>query len=181
MNDAKDELTVRTEVPGIELPAPKARMPRVSVLLPVRNGARWLNKAVESVLAQTLSDLELLAVDDGSTDATPEILAGFAARDSRVRLLRQRGVGLVAALNAGLAMARAPITARLDADDIALPHRLERQLLHLDRNGEIGLLGSWAHRIDESGRIAGRLAPAVNSAALRQVLAKSNPFIHSSD
>jgi glycosyltransferase involved in cell wall biosynthesis len=180
MNNAKDGWAERADLPDLGARLPKHPAPRVTVLMPVRNGARWLGEAVESVLAQTLSDLELVAVDDGSTDATPEILASYAARDSRIRLLHQRGEGLVAALNSGLAAARAPLVARLDSDDIALPHRLERQVLHLDTHRDIGLLGSWADRIDDSGRIAGRLEPAAGSTALRQVLIKSNPFIHSS-
>ena len=155
-------------------------LPRVTVLMPVRNGARWLNEAVESVLSQTFSNLELVAVDDGSTDETPDILARHAARDSRVRLLHQSPAGLVAALNAGLAAARAPLVARLDADDIASPQRLERQVGHLSTHERIGLLGSWAEKIDAQGRAEGRITPAVDPDVLRQVLASTNPFIHSS-
>jgi glycosyltransferase involved in cell wall biosynthesis len=180
MGDSKDGRGDGADLAGIDARFPKDGLPRVSVLMPVRNGARWLSEAVESVLAQTLSELELLAVDDGSTDETPEILARYAAGDSRVRLLRPGSGGLVAALNSGLAAARAPIIARLDSDDVALPHRLERQVFYLERHGEIGLLGSWAYRIDEAGRLAGRLAPVVDSDDLRQVLIRSNPFIHSS-
>src|SRR2546425_11103087 len=88
----------------------------------VHNGAPWVRDAVASVLAQTAGDLELIVIDDGSTDATPELLA--AARDSRVRIERRERAGLTRALNQALALARAPLVARLDADDIALPERL---------------------------------------------------------
>src|ERR1700734_3315203 len=100
--------------------------PRVAVLMPVRNGARWLGDAIGSVLGQTLRDFELVVVDDGSTDETPRILDDFARRDGRVRIVRQDACGLVDALNRGLAEARAPLIARLDADDRALPERLDR-------------------------------------------------------
>lgn len=102
--------------------------PVVSVLLPVRDGARWLPEAVASLEAQTLDAFEVLAVDDGSDDATPEILEAWAGRDPRVRLLRQERRGIVAALERARAEARAPWLARMDADDVALPRRLEAQL-----------------------------------------------------
>ena len=87
--------------------------------MPVRDGERFLVEAVESVLAQTEPDLELVVVDDGSTDSTPRLLAGLT--DPRVRVLTQPPLGLTAALNAGCAAAAAPVIARMDADDVALP------------------------------------------------------------
>ena len=99
---------------------------RASVVMPVRDGERFLVEAVESVLAQTLRDFELVAVDDGSTDRTPELLAELARRDPRVRVHTQAPGGLTAALNAGCALASAPYIARMDADDVALPERLDR-------------------------------------------------------
>lgn len=154
--------------------------PRVSVLMPVRNGAQWLPPAIDSVIAQTLPDFELLIVDDGSADRTPEILAGYAARDVRVRPIRQEALGLVAALNRGLAEARAGLIARLDADDLALSGRLARQLAAMDANPRLSLLGSWADIIDGEGRVTGRLTPPPEAGQLRDTLARTNPFIHSS-
>lgn len=153
---------------------------RVSVLMPVRNGAQWLPAAIDSVFAQTLPDFELLVIDDGSTDRTPEIVAGYAARDARVRPIRQDALGLVAALNRGIAEARADLIARLDADDIALPERLARQVAEMDTNPRLNLLGSWAEIIDGEGRVIGRLAPPPEPGRLRDTLARTNPFIHSS-
>ena len=86
--------------------------------MPIRNGERFLQEAVDSVLAQTFGDLELIAIDDGSSDSTPAILAEAARRDSRVTVVRQAPTGLVDALNRGIAATRAPFIARLDADDI---------------------------------------------------------------
>src|SRR5262245_61111342 len=98
--------------------------PKVSVLMPVRNGERWLREAVESILVQTFSDLELIVVDDGSIDGSSEILSNLSRRDARIRVVHQRPEGLVTALNRALTQARAPLVARLDADDVAMPERL---------------------------------------------------------
>lgn len=154
--------------------------PLVSVVVPVRNGARWLNEAIDSVVQQTLGDFELLAIDDGSTDATPQILAGWAGRDSRVRTLRQPNLGLVAALNRGLAEARGALLARLDADDRAAPQRLKDQAEIMDGSPNIGLLGTWAQRIDENGRGRGLLKPETRPDKLAEILTRANPFVHSS-
>jgi glycosyltransferase involved in cell wall biosynthesis len=154
--------------------------PSITVVLPVRNGARWLGEALASVTGQSLSEWELLAIDDGSADATPAILAEFAGRDPRIRPIRQEALGLVAALNRGLAEARGPLLARLDADDRALPERFARQARHLEENPDVGLLGSWANRIDEQGRPRGRIAPATDPEELARVLMRANPFVHSS-
>jgi len=152
--------------------------PQVSVILPVRDGERWLRDALNSVLAQTLSDLELVAIDDGSADATPAILDEVRARDPRVVVLRQEREGLVAALNRGLAQARAPLVARLDADDIALPGRLSRQCEYLRAHPDVVLLGGWAETMDEEGVSRGKqMRP--RPGPLRETLMRKNPFIHS--
>jgi Glycosyl transferase family 2 len=118
--------------------------------MPVRDGERFLADAVESVLAQTEPELELVVVDDGSTDGTARLLAGLS--DARVRVLTQPARGLTAALNAGCAEAAAPVIARMDADDVALPERLERQLAFLDSHPDVALLGGGIVLVDEQGR-----------------------------
>ncbi len=153
--------------------------PRLSVVMPVRDGARWLGEAIESIVSQTFSDLELLVIDDGSTDETPQILNAWSRRDGRIRLLRQHDPGLVAALNYGLANARGPFLARLDADDLAAPERLERQIRVLENEPSIGLLGSWAQRTDERGRLRGYLRPETDPKKLADILTRANPFVHS--
>jgi glycosyltransferase involved in cell wall biosynthesis len=154
--------------------------PKVSVVMPVRNGARWLSEAITSVLLQTLPDFELVVVDDGSSDKTPQLLSEFAKRDRRIRIIRQEPLGLVAALNSGLCRARAPLLARLDADDRAMPERLEHQVRYLRANPEIGLLGSWAQKLDAQGKSLGWLRPETRSEELVRILIRTNPFIHSS-
>jgi glycosyltransferase involved in cell wall biosynthesis len=116
--------------------------PRVSVLLPVRNGARTLARAIATVQSQTFRDWELIAVDDGSTDESGALLESLARRDPRIRVLRQGALGLVTALNAGLDAARGEWIARMDADDECLPDRLEAQTAFLQEHPEIGLVGS---------------------------------------
>src|SRR5258708_4736161 len=101
--------------------------PAISVIMPVHNGAEWLAEAVASVRAQEFGDFEFLIVDDGSDDRTAAMLFGFAAADHRIRLLRQAPQGIVAALNAAIAVARAPYLARLDAGDRPGPDRLGQQ------------------------------------------------------
>jgi glycosyltransferase involved in cell wall biosynthesis len=154
--------------------------PAVSVIMPVRNGAEWLAEAVASVRAQDFGDFEFLIVDDGSDDGTAAMLSGFAAADQRIRLLRQAPRGLVEALNNAIAKARAPYLARLDADDRARPDRLGKQLAFMQGHPEIGLVGTFAERIDAAGNVVGRLAPPTDPVRLARVLARTNPFIHSS-
>jgi glycosyltransferase involved in cell wall biosynthesis len=112
----------------------KGRAPRVSVLMPVRDAAPWLAEAIASVLSQTLRDLELIAVDDGSRDASPAILERWRKRDARLRVLvtRASSRGIVPALNLALAAASAPLAARMDADDVAHRERLAVQCAALD-------------------------------------------------
>ncbi|MFI5337061.1 MAG: glycosyltransferase family 2 protein [Opitutales bacterium] len=128
-------------------------VPAVSVVLPVHNAAATLARAVASVQAQTFADWELLAVDDGSTDATHAILLELAATDPRVRVLNIARTGIVSALNAGIAAASAPLIARMDADDESHPTRLAVQTDYLTAHPEIGVVGC---RVDFGGdRAAG--------------------------
>jgi GT2 family glycosyltransferase len=154
--------------------------PRISVVMPVRNSARWLAAAIDSVLGQSFADFELIVVDDGSTDESPAIAAGYAGRDARVRVIRQEHRGVPAALNRALAVARAPLIARLDSDDEALPQRLARQLGYLEAHPDVVLLGSWADVIDEAGNVVGQLQPDTRPDRLMSVLARTNPFVNSS-
>jgi glycosyltransferase involved in cell wall biosynthesis len=154
-------------------------VPAITVLMPVRDGTAYLRAAIDSVLGQTFSEFGLVIVDDGSTDATPEILRDYAARDARITVVRQDRDGLVNALNRGIAAARAPLIARLDADDIAMPQRLGRQVEAMHARSDLGLLGSHAETIDDAGRLTGRLTPVTDHDDLVNVLRKSNPMIHS--
>src|ERR1700688_3986350 len=104
--------------------------PQVSVFLSVRNGATDLPKAVDTILSQTFSDFELIAINNGSTDGTAAVLDNL--RDPRLRVVHQDDMGLAAALNRGIALARGEYVARQDHDDWAMPTRLEKQVAFLE-------------------------------------------------
>jgi len=115
--------------------------PLVSVLLPVRDGLPHLGEAIESLEAQTLGDFEVVAVDDGSIDETAEVLAEWARRDARVRVVRQPALGIVGALERARAEAYAPYLARMDADDVSEPARLTAQLALMEARPELVACG----------------------------------------
>ena len=109
--------------------------PRVSVLVPVRDEEEYLGEALDSLAAQTLEEHEVVVVDDGSTDGTAALAERHARRDPRVRVVRQPPLGMIAASERARAEARAPLLARLDGDDVALPERLELQVAAIEEEG----------------------------------------------
>lgn len=131
--------------------ATAATTPAISVAMSVYNGERFLAAAIESVLGQTFGDFEFLILDDGSTDATASILRCYERVDPRVRPIVRENRGLVASLNELLAVARSPIVARMDADDICRPNRFERQVSFLAQNPDHGVVGSWSEDMGEHG------------------------------
>jgi glycosyltransferase involved in cell wall biosynthesis len=124
--------------------------PRVTVIIPTHNRAAFLTQAVESVQRQTFEDWELLIVDDGSTDITPQVMQECAAHDRRVRGVRQPNQGGAIARNVALRLARGEFIAFLDDDDEWLPTKLERQLEAVEQSGRIGLVACGAYRISPS-------------------------------
>lgn len=128
--------------------------PLVSVVLPCYDAERFLAAALDSLLGQTYDKLEILALDDGSSDGTLRILEEFAARDTRVRVLRnETNQGVIRTLNHGVAEAQGEIVARMDADDVAAPTRIERQVEVLARRPEVDLVGTGVEVVDGgSGR-----------------------------
>jgi glycosyltransferase involved in cell wall biosynthesis len=125
--------------------------PTVSVAMAVYNGEQYLAEAVESILAQTFTDFEFIIIDDGSTDGSLSILRRYAALDRRIRLVSRPNRGQVPTLNEILEMARGELIARMDADDIALPSRLEVQVDYLRRHPECLVVGSRVLLIDGDG------------------------------
>jgi glycosyltransferase involved in cell wall biosynthesis len=128
------------------------RHPLVSVVLPVRNGIPFLAFSVRSILAQTLETIELVIVDDNSSDSTRAEASHFAKLDGRVKYVPSAGDGIVAALQTGVEASRAPFLARMDHDDVALPQRLELQRSLLEAHPELGLVGGWIDLMDAQGR-----------------------------
>jgi hypothetical protein len=155
--------------------------PRVSVVMPVFNGETYLVEAIESVLGQTLEELELVLVDDASRDGSRAIAERFAREDTRVKVVaNERNVGIAAALNRGWRAARSPFIARLDADDIALPDRLARQADFLDAHPCVAAVGGAAITIDAAGRRGSTLRFPTESRRIRSTLLRHNCFAHPS-
>jgi glycosyltransferase involved in cell wall biosynthesis len=149
----------------------------VTVLMALYNEARFAPAAVESILGQSFADFEFLIIDDGSTDSSADYLRNL--RDPRVRLVRNAGnLGLTRSLNTGLDAARGKYVARMDADDIALPDRLARQVAFLDANPHIGIVGSSRVLIDENDQEIAVAHAAEEDLAIRWKCLLGNPFAH---
>ncbi|WP_234786789.1 glycosyltransferase family 2 protein [Mycolicibacterium monacense] len=121
-------------------------MPLVSVLLPAYNSELYISRAIESILSQSLRDIELIIIDDGSTDRTSSIINRYI-EDVRVKIITQTNSGLAAALNAGLEVANAPYVARMDADDISETLRLASQFEFMQNNADVCLVGTQITRV----------------------------------
>jgi glycosyltransferase involved in cell wall biosynthesis len=159
--------------------ANSAPVPEVTVLMAVYNGGPLLAQAVDSILAQSFTDFEFLIVDDGSTDGAVDALHAIA--DARLRFVRNpRNLGLTVALNLGLGLARAPLIARMDADDVSMPNRLQRQVETFRLRPSLGLLGSWAEIIDVFGRFAGQIQLPVKHEDIARAILRDNVFVHPS-
>ena len=158
--------------------------PLVSVLMPVfKSNPTFLKQSVESVLRQTLADLELLLIVDvpgPSLDKSMfDALEEFKT-DRRLRVIVNEGRrGFVEALNTGILASRGKYIARMDGDDVSMPHRLELQIEAIEKE-KIDFVGGWTHVIDEQGGILGRLTPPTDAQTIRRVIMVHNPFIHSS-
>jgi glycosyltransferase involved in cell wall biosynthesis len=130
-------------------------IPAVTVLMPVYNAERFVAQTVDTILAQSFGDFEFIIINDGSTDGSLTILEGYAERDPRIRLISRPNTGYVVALNEGLGLARAELVARIDADDLADPQRLELQVARMRLELQLVALGSNALAIDEDGHLLG--------------------------
>jgi GT2 family glycosyltransferase len=127
----------------------------ISVVMPAYNAAPYLARAVNSILGQTFADLELIVVDDGSTDGTATIARMYADRDPRVRVIDGAHGGISAAINRGINEASRPWIARMDADDVAVRHRLERQMAAAAAEPGVVLWGSYALHVNDAGKVLG--------------------------
>ncbi len=154
--------------------------PRISLLLPVYNSAAYLETALQSLLTQTFTDFEIIAINDASTDASAAILA--ACTDSRLRVLHNsQNLGVAQSLNRGLQESRAPYIARMDADDIAHPDRLRQQVDYLDRHPEVVLLGTAFYVFATGSRRPYALASLeTDDALIRWYCCWYNRFAHPS-
>lgn len=154
-------------------------MPKVTILMTVYNNEKYIRTAIFSILNQTFKDIELLLINDCSTDNTDKIISSF--NDKRIRYYKNnKNIGISHSLNKGIALANGKYTARMDGDDICYPQRIERQVSYLDRNKDYGLVGSWYYVINEIGALRTVKRKATNDNDIRLSMLFENQFIQSS-
>lgn len=152
--------------------------PKLSVILPVYNGQKYLPEAIASVLSQSFTDFELIIINDGSTDSSGEIIKALS--DTRIRYFGQPNKGLAATLNRGISLAKGEYVARQDQDDVCLPSRFEKQVAFLDTNPDVGMVGSAAEIWVGNERTNRFLKHPVDDASLTFGMLFDNHFVHSS-
>ena len=146
--------------------------PALSVAMSVYNGASHLALAIESIVSQTFTDFEFLILNDGSSDTSAQIIDDYAARDPRIRAIHRKNRGLIASLNQLVEESKAPLIARMDADDISLPERFAKQMAFMATNPDYGVVGTWTSDIDEHGapfHISGADHPTDHDAFLASI------------
>ena len=154
-------------------------MPKISVIMPVYNGEKYLKEAIQSVLDQTYKDFEFIIIDDGSTDDTEKVINSFS--DERIRIYKLNHAGIVKALNKGLEVAQGEYIIRSDADDISLPERFQKLLDYMEENGRVGVCGSWAISMNGKGEEVGKMKyPPIENEEIKKYSLFHNPFIHPS-
>lgn len=152
-------------------------IPAISVLMSVYNAGRYLRPAIESILAQSFADFEFIIIDDGSADASPEVLRDYAMRDPRIRLTVRPNFGLTRTLNEGLASARGEFVARMDCDDVSLPDRFEKQLAFMRADPSLVCVGGCFELIDGKGRLLTRLRPPADDESIQKLLLRGHTAI----
>ena len=152
--------------------------PLISVILPVYNGELYLREAIQSILSQTCTNIEIIIINDGSTDKTASIISSFT--DPRIRYIEQENRGLSEALNRGIRLSSGDYIARQDSDDISLPTRLERQVAFLVSNPDCGMVGTWSEIWRERQKTRKAHQHPEKNSLLKYELLFNNPFVHSS-
>ena len=154
-------------------------MLKITVLMSVYNGEKYLHQAIGGILSQTFKDFELLIINDGSTDKTGEILQSY--HDPRTKIINNKeNIGLTKSLNKGLRLARGEYIARQDADDVSHPQRLEQQAAYFKAHSDIALLGTWGKVINQNGETIREVCLSNNPFLLKWRLLFTNQIIHSS-
>lgn len=152
----------------------------LDVLLPVKNGMPYIRDSIESILSQTFSDFDLFVIDDGSADETRTVVAELAKIDTRIKKVDCAGSGLIDALNQGLELSTSQFIARMDADDISMPTRFERQISYLQSHADVDVVGSWTELIDQAGRSLDMTTryPISPNEVRQQLFSNRNPLAH---
>jgi glycosyltransferase involved in cell wall biosynthesis len=165
----------------IKKTAESLRHPKISVIMSAYNGGLFMRSAIDSILEQTFRDFEFIIINDGSLDNTREIISEYAKKDPRIVLVdNENNIGLTQSLNKGLKIAKGELIARMDADDLSFPQRLERQVKVLEANKNAGAVGSWYYIINEKGEVIGNFQPPTNNIQIKKAFLDSAPIIHSS-
>lgn len=155
--------------------------PKISIVMAAYNEEQGIGKALESIVAQTFVDWELIVIDDGSTDATADVVRSYAERDSRINLVTNDvNLELSASLNKGIGLAQADLIARADADDINLPQRLALQYEFLQAHQETDVLGTAAYLLDEDGHRVNSFSHPLTHAELQGLSFLKIQFFHPS-
>lgn len=157
-------------------------MPKISVIMSVYNASRYLHQAVDSVLRQSYTDFEFIIIEDCSTDNSLEILLQYQAKDSRIKLIRKdqnKGTkGFIENLNTGLADARGEYIARMDADDICMLDRFEKQINYLSKNPDTFIIGSSLKKIDENGKDIGEIPAKTSDNEIKESMLQNIALYH---
>jgi len=153
--------------------------PRISVIMPVYNGEKTLESAMTSILSQTYSDFEFIVINDGSKDASREIMNRLASMDSRIQVIDRPNKGLIASLNEGIDLAAGEFLARMDADDLSLPDRFRKQVECMDRE-RLDICGCHFLVIDDVGKVRDTAVMPVEKAMMPVWLSVGTPFAHGS-
>jgi glycosyltransferase involved in cell wall biosynthesis len=157
------------------------KTPIVSVVMPAYNTAKYIKSAIESILRQTFSAFEFIIIEDHSTDNTLDIIQEYAVKDNRIILYKNnQNLGIAPSLNRGLIIARGEYAARMDADDISYPQRLEKQVAYLKANPDVCMVATSFERIDENGDIIGPIVLNVNKYELKRKMKIENYVSHGS-
>lgn len=157
-----------------------AKKPRVSVIMPVYNAEPYLKSAIDSILEQTFEDFELIAINDGSSDNSAQILDHYARIDKRVIAVHQENKKLVATLNRGIKMARGEYIARMDSDDLSFPRRFEQQVALLDAQPRVILVAGGFEIIDEESEFLYREVLPAHDRDIKRSMLLRNPIAHGS-
>ena len=155
--------------------------PKISIVMAAYNEEHYIARALDSIVAQTFVDWELIVIDDGSTDATADVVQRYADNDSRITLVsNESNLQLSASLNKGIALARADLIARADADDVNLPERLSTQYEYMQEHGEIDVLGTGAWLLDATGARVTTFCHPLTHAELKALPFLKIQFFHPS-
>lgn len=177
-SDGHSRPAVRSASP---LPESMTAVPRVSVVMGVHNGAASLDQAIASIVGQSYENWELIVVDDSSTDSSLSVARAWRQRDPRIRIVEHaRNRGLAVSLNDALAESRGELIARMDADDVSLPHRLQKQVQFLDDHPAVAVVGTGAEFVDARGIRLGTGRLFEEHADIAAHIYRTSPFIHPS-